>query len=65
MISSFFFSRPVPNLQTNGNSVGPPKPQRGPDNQGIDFFHLGGVGVAGSRDVSHYNNSNHTYCEYN
>lgn len=63
MISSLFFSRPVPNLQTNGNSVGPPKPQRGPDNQGIDFFHLGGVGVAGSRGVSHY--SNHTYCEYN
>ncbi|XP_052674901.1 hemicentin-1-like isoform X1 [Crassostrea angulata] len=58
--SSTTVSRPVPNLQTNGNSVGPPKPQRGPDNQGIDFFHLGGVGVAGSRGVSHY--SNHTYC---
>nr|XP_034301640.1 uncharacterized protein LOC105328290 isoform X4 [Crassostrea gigas] len=32
--SSTTVSRPVPNLQTNGNSVGPPKPQRGPDNQG-------------------------------
>ncbi|XP_056010232.1 hemicentin-1-like isoform X3 [Ostrea edulis] len=27
-------SRPVPSLQTNGNSGGPPKPQRGQDNQG-------------------------------
>jgi len=33
--SSSAVSRPVvPNLQTNGNSMGPPKPQRGPDNQG-------------------------------
>lgn len=33
--SSTTVSRPVPNLQTNGNSVGPPKPQRGPDNQDL------------------------------
>nr|XP_022324677.1 hemicentin-1-like isoform X3 [Crassostrea virginica] len=58
--SSSAVSRPVvPNLQTNGNSMGPPKPQRGPDNQGIDFLYLRCMGVAGSRAVSH--SSNHTY----
>ncbi|XP_061183978.1 cell adhesion molecule DSCAM-like isoform X2 [Saccostrea echinata] len=54
-------SRPVTTtLQTNGNSLGPPKPQRGQDNQGIDFLFLDGLGVSGSRGVSHY--SNHAYC---